>query len=271
MTTYTTNAAFVENLELVKTDKNGSKHYVDHKCPKCGGTGRIDYYYHVDNGVCFKCGGSGRYDSIVVLRTQEYSKKLQEKFEAKQRKLAPEFNKTFYKSNGFDEEGNTWVVLGNTFDIKDELKAKGATFNYALGWHFDSEVAEYDLAMFSAQELLSFNDFGRVFNYSDKAMEIVKSKREEYEAANKPETKYYGNVGDKIELRLRRTGAFLVDGYYGSSYINKMIDSEGNIFIWKTGIMVDEVVILKGTIKEHNEFRGEKQTVLTRCKVREVA
>ena len=26
-------------------------------------------------------------------------------------------------------------------------------------------------------------------------------------------------------------------------------------------------VILKGTIKEHNEYRGYKQTVLTRCKV----
>ena len=265
MITYITNETYVHGLDLVKTDKNGSKYYVDHKCPKCGGTGNLPYYGYVLNGVCFKCGGTGKFDSMMVLRTEEYTANLQAKYEAKQRKLAPELNKTFCKSNGFNEEGNTWMVLGNTFEIKDELKAKGAKFNYVLGWHFDSEVAEYDTVMFSAQELLSFNNFGRIINYSNNVVEIVKSKRDEYEVSNKLVTNHFGNIGNKIARQMKCTGSFLVKDFYGSSYINKLVDEDGNVFIWKTGRSLEGTMTIKGTIKEHNEYHGEKQTVLTRC------
>lgn len=33
------------------------------------------------------------------------------------------------------------------------------------------------------------------------------------------------------------------------------------------GHEVGDVITVSGTIKEHNEYPGEKQTVLTRCKV----
>ena len=49
----------MESRELFKTDKNGTKYYVDHACPKCHGKGYIPYYGFNYNGVCFKCGGSG--------------------------------------------------------------------------------------------------------------------------------------------------------------------------------------------------------------------
>ena len=69
------------------------------------------------------------------------------------------------------------------------------------------------------------------------------------------------------------------------AYILK--DAEGNTFTWKTtnGLGIDvkknehitwesaeegQTVVLKGTVKEHNEYNGEKQTVLTRCKVSEI-
>ena len=31
-------------------------------CPKCGGSGYISHFSHVDNGVCFECMGSGVVD-----------------------------------------------------------------------------------------------------------------------------------------------------------------------------------------------------------------
>lgn len=34
----------MNNVELVRIDKNGTKHYVDHICPRCNGAGRISYY-----------------------------------------------------------------------------------------------------------------------------------------------------------------------------------------------------------------------------------
>ena len=49
------------------------------------------------------------------------------------------------------------------------------------------------------------------------------------------------------------------------------VDENGNVYTWKTsgGIYCDESideVELKGTVKAHNEYRGVKQTELTRCK-----
>lgn len=72
-------------------------------------------------------------------------------------------------------------------------------------------------------------------------------------------------------MDLMYTGSVSFDGLYGTTYIHKFIDYNHNIFIWKTGGYVDadsgDVVTIKGVIKEHNEYRGEKQTILTRCKI----
>ena len=44
------------------------------------------------------------------------------------------WNKNFKSYNAFDEDLNTWLVMGNTYAIKDELKKKGAKFSRELGW-----------------------------------------------------------------------------------------------------------------------------------------
>lgn len=60
------------------------------------------------------------------------------------------------------------------------------------------------------------------------------------------------------------------ENQFGVTYVYKFTTEEGNIFTWKTGksLRVSEgAITLKGTIKAHNEFRGAKETELTRCKV----
>lgn len=65
------------------------------------------------------------------------------------------------------------------------------------------------------------------------------------------------------------------DGEFGYTYLYKFTDEQGNIFTWKTGKWVsdtDEItedlrVNLKGTVKAHSEYKGEKQTELTRCSI----
>ena len=58
---------------------------------------------------------------------------------------------------------------------------------------------------------------------------------------------------------------------YGYTYMYKFTDNNGNIFTWKTGTWIDtesvSSVNLKATIKAHSEYRGIKQTELTRCKI----
>jgi len=54
------------------------------------------------------------------------------------------------------------------------------------------------------------------------------------------------------------------------SHIYKIIGEDGNVYTWKTGKFIDEEVsdmLITGTVKAHTEFRGIKQTELTRCRV----
>ena len=59
-------------------------------------------------------------------------------------------------------------------------------------------------------------------------------------------------------------------------YAHNFKDEHGNVMVWKSGTYPEALgedgkkVLLKGTVKEHSEYKDEKQTVLTRCKVQEV-
>ena len=59
------------------------------------------------------------------------------------------------------------------------------------------------------------------------------------------------------------------DGYYGTTWLYSFTDASGNVFIWKSSrcIEVKDGMKLKGSVKEHREYDGIKQTVMTRCSV----
>jgi hypothetical protein len=76
------------------------------------------------------------------------------------------------------------------------------------------------------------------------------------------------NAKDKIEISLELVHIFSYDSQFGRQYIHKFVDQEHNVFVWKTGNSnAIGKYMVKGTVKEHSEYRDEKQTVLTRCKL----
>ena len=111
--------------------------------------------------------------------------------------------------------------------------------------------------------------------YIDAAAEYVKRLQEEYKASLLPETTFFGELGQKVELTLALDRRSFFDTQWGSTAIYAFTDAEGHHFIWKTASWPDALtkvnegdsIVLKGTIKEHNEYKGCKQTVLTRCKI----
>lgn len=57
---------------------------------------------------------------------------------------------------------------------------------------------------------------------------------------------------------------------YGVTFLYRFTDNNGNVFVWYASSAVeneDRVATITGTVKEHSEYNGVKQTVLTRCKV----
>ena len=47
------------------------------------------------------------------------------------------------EANGFNSKGETFILVGNTYSIKNELKEKGWKFNRILKWHGGSPLNEY--------------------------------------------------------------------------------------------------------------------------------
>ena len=109
------------------------------------------------------------------------------------------------------------------------------------------------------------------------AEEEAKRKAEEERIrAEKAISRYVGETGERItfEAVYEHSAWFEVPGPFGSPetrYVHNFRDEAGNKLIWKTGrgLGFDNgtKVKVRGTVKEHKEYREEKQTILTRCKV----
>jgi hypothetical protein len=119
------------------------------------------------------------------------------------------------------------------------------------------------------------NGHGRI------TFEELDAKREAEREAKKTKSDWVGKLKERREFDLTlvfRTGW---DTQWGYTCLLKFVDADDNVFVWKTGVGLFDSegraaeagykVRLKGTVKEHSEYDGVKQTVLTRCKEVEVA
>ena len=274
-----------ETRELIRIDKNGTKYFADYRCTHCGGAGGADAWNHTGY-TCWECGGTGRRSTPKIIKeyTPEYEAKLnarREKSWAKkleeEKALIPEINSKFLKENGFDQEGNTWIILGNTYSIREQLKELGCSFNYSeIGWHSPRELPDYPSIKLNASDLLLKDENGRIIGWNnERASELIS----EAKKGIIKESEYVGNVGEKIELKATYIRECSYDVcVMGNSwmkqtrYIHIFEDENGNQFCWNTTAIIWDIeegsrVKLKGTIKEHKEYKNVKQTYLTRCKI----
>lgn len=83
-------------------------------------------------------------------------------------------------------------------------------------------------------------------------------------------SEHVGNVGDKITVEVILTKVSYFDSFYGMMAFYIFTDTDGNVFVWKTAndikYEIGDKFTIKGTVKEHSEYRGVKQTILTRVK-----
>jgi hypothetical protein len=85
-------------------------------------------------------------------------------------------------------------------------------------------------------------------------------------------SKFVGEIGDKISADVEVMGSKYVRGYYGSTLLVRMTDTDGNTFTtfysgYKFEPEIGDKFTIKGTVKAHKEFKGWKSTMLTRVKV----
>lgn len=104
----------------------------------------------------------------------------------------------------------------------------------------------------------------------ERQAEIAERERKAAEAVAK--SAWVGNVGDRVTVTIADFRTVISwETQWGTTFVYKLTDAEGHEYTWKTSCWFDDDKcigkVIKGTVKDHTEYRGVKQTELTRCKV----
>lgn len=83
-------------------------------------------------------------------------------------------------------------------------------------------------------------------------------------------SEYVGQVGERITVKTETVHLLASwDNQWGVTYLYKLVDVDGNIFIWYASRPCSATggEVIKATVKDHGERDGVKQTIVTRCSV----
>lgn len=82
-------------------------------------------------------------------------------------------------------------------------------------------------------------------------------------------SQHVGTVGEKIQVEGTVTFTMEYPGHYGTKTLVKIVDDNGNLFVWWASATAPEQgvrVTGKATIKGHSDYQGVNQTDITRFK-----
>lgn len=85
------------------------------------------------------------------------------------------------------------------------------------------------------------------------------------------ESQHLGHVGERIDVQVTMKSVRVVESMFGSSFLNTFVTQEGDVLKTFTNkSLADEgkTVSLRGTVKQHDEYKGQKQTMLSRVVVK---
>ena len=279
---------------VLSVNETARKAYIEEKCDRCGGCGIIaarvenDHIVPipVDGGICYKCNGEGKLHKWVKAYTEdEMDKYLATQKRTKERKAekaelerqeklnkSEENQKELLAKWGYDVENPLiWLVGGgSTYEIKDQLKEMGCKFNPAFGWYSNHsiEVPEgYKTVSINFYDAYIWFPLSKRFDLKDNAKEIADAAKATLEPESHSE--YVGEVKERLrDLDVTLTAARTFEGFYGTSFVYTFMYGE-NVLVWMTSsckdIEVGDHCVLTGTVKSHDEYKGVKQTKLSRC------
>ena len=161
------------------------------------------------------------------------------------------------------------IFTGNTYEHKDWFKEIGCTYHKFWGWALPGDMElPADLPEDVKAIRLDWDMVGKEDETLKTDSEVTKAVDAlSYEPSV---SEYQGNIGDRLTIEITVKRAVQLNGFYGPSTMHIMEDAAGNIFVWTTGSRTWEegsTKVIKGTVKDHREYKNAKQTVLTRCTI----
>lgn len=81
-----------------------------------------------------------------------------------------------------------------------------------------------------------------------------------------------GRLGQRLEFDVTVDEVRLLEGFYGSTTLYKFVTDVDDVLLWfssvkKTPLRLGVRLRIRGTVKRHGEYQGQKETRLTRVHV----
>ena len=87
-----------------------------------------------------------------------------------------------------------------------------------------------------------------------------------------PNGEYFGKIKDRVDIKATVIGRYSFEGYYGMTYVTKMVADSGELLVYMGSVSLSEFVgqelEFKATVKEHGEYKDELQTKIARPKIK---
>ena len=210
---------------------------------------------------------------------EKASIKAAEKREAaREQKMKAEYadkRAKWLKENRFNENLTTFVYFpADSFEVKDSLKDAGFKFNRSLLWHianipegYEDKVVEITLDQVA--EIGAWGEGCYRPNARTFVDDMLKNCRPIEESTSEwlfeEKERFYDYAVVLKSVRGMETR-------FGWTTLIKFEDDHGNILDWWTNTdvkaEVGDRILLTGTVKSHNEYKGIKSTTVTRCRLK---
>ena len=177
--------------------------------------------------------------------------------------------KEWLETNGFDEDENTYIISGDSYSIKDELKDAGWKFSHQFLWHKPDPAGYEDRVIkLNINEIIDYWYPSGLPAFKENANQIIKDKLNE--SLPQSESIYYEEetFKDMLVTLVRKTGFY---GAYGWTNIYTFKSEENYVFVWFTSTEQDieqgDSCFISGKVKERKTYNNEAQTIVTRVKI----
>ena len=131
-----------------------------------------------------------------------------------------------------------------------------------------------NLMNISKSESLTPREFGLAVSMVAYAYREWHKDDEKVEKEDKPVSNWIGEIKEKVDIEATLKFDKLLDGAYGTTTMMKFVTVDGDLVTWFASgvhdVEKDGVYKIAGTIKKLSEYNGNKETVLTRCKLSKV-
>ena len=124
------------------------------------------------------------------------------------------------------------------------------------------------------KESLEYRDFGLISSFVNTCLKQFAKEAEMKQKLESRNNEWVGNINDRITIKVASARVLYTKDnswksyYAGCTWVMEIIDTEGHTYKWSASTNnINEGDTIVATVKEHSEYKGVKQTVITRGKV----